>query len=369
MRALLAQGALLALAGCDAAPASAGWRIHEKPSITIGGVAGDSMQDLSRVAGAARLSDGSMVIANGSTGELRWFSALGQPVAVTRRSDSLPGITTLYRRADTVFVWDARSRTLAAIGPRGTFHGSRRVQLGDAARSVSLRGLLDQGALLIESAAPVHVPDSGRVIRNANTLFRLPPLGPAESLGTMLGDEFFIMREGDRASLLRLPFGAVTQVVAGEWGYAVSDNAAGGMSVFGPGGEQGVTAQTPPRLAVDPGDQERLRRLMLGSARTGREIEAVNRVWTRMPIPDSFPSVTGLVNDPAALAWVRQAAHLADSMATWQVIGKDGAKLGQVELPSRATPLDIGSDFVLLLVPDADAIERVQLHQLVRGSR
>lgn len=367
MRNLLAGASALALAACgDAAPA-AGWRIDTNPLVAIGGVAGDSMRDLSRVAGAARLGDGSLVIANGGTDELRWFDASGQPVARTAQGDSLPGMTALYHRGDTVFVWDARSRRLSSWGPHGAYHGTREVQLPGPPRSVGLRGLLDSGALLVESAAPLHVPDSGRVIRSPSALFRLPAAGPAESIGTMMGDEFFVMREGGRASLLRLPFGAVVQVVAGPSGYLVSDDVAGGIALHAPGGALTGTASTPPRLPVWPADRERLQRLMLGSARSGREIEAINRVWAMMPIPDSFPSVTGLVGDPGALAWVRQASHLGDSLATWHVLGTGGRELGVVQLPARATPLEIGGDYVLLLVPDADAIERVHLHRLHRG--
>jgi hypothetical protein len=115
-------------------------------------------------------------------------------------------------------------------------------------------------------------------------------------------------------------------------------------------------------------DRDRIQRLMLGAARSGREREAVTRLWSLMPIPDSFPSVTGLVGDGAGLAWARNAAHLGDSVATWRVLGNRGAILGSVQLPARATPLDIGADYVLLHHPDADGVERVELRRLTRGS-
>lgn len=358
----------LALAACGEPAASPGrWVLEATPLLAIGGVAGDSMLDFSRVVGAVRFSDGTLAVANGGTGELRWFDATGRPRALTRRSDSLPGMTLLFRQGDTLLVWDARSGRLGAWDATGSFLGARRVKLPDSSRSVGVRGLLADGALLVESPSPLVVPDSGRVVRNPGALFRVPLAGPAESLGTVLGDEFFVLREGERASVLRLPFGTVTQVIAGPWGYAVSESASGTIALYAPDGRATGSAPTPPRRPVTASDRERLRRVMLGSARTGREAEAVTRVWGLMTLPDSFPAVTGFVGDPAALGWVRQAAHLADSSATWHVLGTSGTELGRIQLPARATPLDIGTDQVVLHTLDADGIERVEVHRLVRG--
>ena len=276
-------------------------------------------------------------------------------------------MTSLFRAGDTVLVWDSRSRRLAAWGDAGTWHGSRRVRLPDSSRSVGVRGLLPGGALLVESPAALTVPDSGRVVRNPSVVFRVPLAAPAESLGSALGDEFFVLREGGAASVLRLPFGVVTQVVAGPWGYAVSDGSIEGIAVREPDGRLRTRVPAPARLPVTSADRERLKRLMLGAGRSAREIEAVNRLWDIMPVPDSFPAVTGLVNDPTALGWIRAAAHLDDSTATWHVLGTDGARLGSLQLPVRATPLDIGADYVLLHSMDAEGIERVQLHRLTRG--
>ena len=360
--------ALVLLGACDQArKAPTSWRIEPEATVAIGGVAGDSARDLSRVVGAARLSDGSIVVANGATGELRWFDGSGTPRGITPRSDSLAGMTALFRAGDTVLVWDSRSSRLTAWGDAVTYHGSRRVELTDTSRSVGVRGLLPGGALLVESPAPLIVPDSGRVVRNPSALFRVSLAAPAESLGSAMGDEFFVLREGGGASVLRLPFGVVTHVIAGPWGYAVSDGSIEGIAVHEPGGRLRARVPAPPRLPVTDADRERLKRLMLGAARSARETDGITKLWGLMPVPDSFPAVTGLVGDPAALGWIREAAHLGDSTASWRVLDPAGVLLGTVQLPVRATPLDVGADYVLLHSMDAEGIERVQLHRLVRG--
>ena len=55
-----------------------GWRVGEAPAVSIGTLEGDEVYQLYAVEDAARLSDGRIAIANGGTGEIRFFSAAGR---------------------------------------------------------------------------------------------------------------------------------------------------------------------------------------------------------------------------------------------------------------------------------------------------
>ncbi len=54
------------------------WVISDSPLFQVGNVSGRPEYELYRVRGALRLSDGSIVIANGGTDELRWYSLTGE---------------------------------------------------------------------------------------------------------------------------------------------------------------------------------------------------------------------------------------------------------------------------------------------------
>ncbi len=53
------------------------WRLSQEPVTHIGGMEGDPNQELFRVRGAIRLTNGNIVVANAGTSELRFFRADG----------------------------------------------------------------------------------------------------------------------------------------------------------------------------------------------------------------------------------------------------------------------------------------------------
>lgn len=55
-----------------------GWRVVPEPAVEIGAVEGEEAYQLHRVAGALRLGDGRIVVANGGTSELRYYGPDGR---------------------------------------------------------------------------------------------------------------------------------------------------------------------------------------------------------------------------------------------------------------------------------------------------
>jgi len=99
------------------------WKVASDPSLVLGGVAGDPALDFLSIVGAKRLDDGSLVVANGGTGELRWFSPEGTPVRSVggRASAKSPfaAIASFYSLGDTLVAWDARARVLTRLSSEG----------------------------------------------------------------------------------------------------------------------------------------------------------------------------------------------------------------------------------------------------------
>ena len=90
--------------------ASKGWSLGSS-DITIGSAGADADDDLYRVVGAARLADGSVVIANAGTGELRRYGFDGKHLGTTGRPGDGPeefrAMSWLGRGdRDSIFVWD-----------------------------------------------------------------------------------------------------------------------------------------------------------------------------------------------------------------------------------------------------------------------
>ncbi len=120
--------------------------------------------------------------------------------------------------------------------------------------------------------------------------------------------------------------------------------------------------------SVTAGDKESLLQQRL----EGRDVDArrtIEREFRDLPIPETKPAFGGEMRvDATRHLWVLE---LNDTGAdpSWSVFDTDGVWLGVVTLPSRFTPMDIGTDYVLGLWRDADGVEHVRMYELIKPNR
>ena len=67
------------------------WRLSPEPAVDIGVLEGAPEYQLFRVGGALRLDDGRIVVANGGTGELRFYDEAGSYLSASGRKGEGPG--------------------------------------------------------------------------------------------------------------------------------------------------------------------------------------------------------------------------------------------------------------------------------------
>lgn len=105
---------------------------RRSPSFRIGVANGDSNYELSRVVGAVHLADGSIVVANAGTSELRFYNPDGVHRLTVGRSGDGPGefrrMESLVAGLDSLYVFDSRLLRISAYDLEGTFRGVRSLQ-------------------------------------------------------------------------------------------------------------------------------------------------------------------------------------------------------------------------------------------------
>jgi len=90
------------------------------------------------------------------------------------------------------------------------------------------------------------------------------------------------------------------------------------------------------------------------------------------PHTASLPAFEQFVTDHIGRLWVREsrvADYLPQGSATvtptlWSVFSREGKWLGDVAMPARFLPTDIGSDYVLGVARDGDGVETVAMYGL-----
>ncbi len=362
-----------------------GWRLSDLPLLEIGSAGEDSGTALFRVSDAVRLSDGRIVIANGGTSELLYFSPDGKLLARGGGAGGGPGefaslmglgmsiIAVTRTLGDTIRADDKAGGKILVFSPTGDFVRSAPLSEGPTGERVHFAsgvGWLDDGTFLATTTMSYgDDPDAqpspeGRLVRPRVALRRFTLDGTlADTIGTFPGNESYrsiqssLDKTGSGTMQIRnapVPFARTFHAVTGGKTVAVGVTDWMEVRVYGPDGALLRIVRGPgtPRT-VDAAQRE-----AWINANGGRE--------PATPFPETMPAFGDLTPDAEGSFWVEayQAPGDPPGPSRWSVYDALGRYLGDVTMPERFQPMEIGADYVLGLWKDDLDVEQVRLYGL-----
>ena len=386
---------LLSLAGCGGSDGGAGWMARDsagiaiattlpsarppewtfdpRPILAIGAVDGPPEALLDDVQAALLRPDGGVVVANGGTGELRWYDSAGAHVRTAGREGSGPGeflmLTALARGADgRVHAWDGSHLRVTTFTGDGRLDGTWSITADSLGGFVRLAGLLeDRSPVLLDGSSPVFRV-SGRTRRDPMRIWIGAPGRGLRHWMTVPGPETYTWRIPDGSIRSPAPFGRETQVALGGGRLWVGDSERYEIRAYTPGGrlERIVRREGQPR-EVTPAEMDAYRR-------TWRERTAGNRLAAGMadraaaelPFPRTHPAFTALQLDADGNLWVCERDD--EEGSTWTVYDPGGRPLGRITLPPRVQPLDVAGDRLVARWKDESDVEFVRVYRFSRGA-
>ena len=204
-----------------------GWTVDNRPVLEIGMVEGAPEYQLSQVRGAVRLVDGTVVVANGGTNELRWYRPDGHFARRAGGGGGGPGEfvsldAVALDRGDSLAAWDGRQRRLSVFGRDGSF--GRAATVPDLTSVFAwMRAVLPDGSVVLQPAGTAEDylrMDSGKR-RDPATWLRFTAEGRfVDTLARRAGREYLVVRSGPVISQRNLLFGRDSYVAAAGDGYA-----------------------------------------------------------------------------------------------------------------------------------------------------
>jgi hypothetical protein len=349
-------------------------QVGSAPAFSIGGANAEGPYDIARVTGAQRLADGSIVLLNGATSELRYFDGAGRYVRSVGRKGSGPGefespYQLLRYGPDTLMVQDFSTARITLLGTDGTFYGdvSLRGFFGG-----SLVGRLPDGSLVLSALQPVRPGQgtSGRS-REPAPLVRVSREGVVlDTLGEYPGSENVREISEHSASVGQATFGRSTVFTVADSLLYVGDNAVYRVRVLA-GGRRLIRiiekAQPPAPVTAAMVDSEKARRSRRGTDPRWREVE--NRMWALDRLPETLPAFRNIAVDADGWLWVRPYSLAHDGGISWDVFDPAGRLRCAVRLPATLAAREVGHDHFLGVVTDDDGVEQLQFYQLRRGAR
>ena len=351
-----------------------GWRVGPEPAVSIGVLEGEDAYMFHWVAGATKLPDGRIVVANYGSGELRVFDASGSHMATWGGEGEGPGeFRSLTHVApwpgDSIVAWYTGRLGIAVFDSAGNF--GRSFALGSSEMAVWLR------------PRPLAVRETGDILaikapEDADTA--VVEIWDGEgalsaSLGTHPGAEVIITTDDEGATYLSWKvYGR--ELVAGLWGDHVvtSPNDRYEIRAFRADGTLAriVRRDHVPRAPTEadraPWVEEQLSHY--------REANVPEALWEQArqefeatPLAETFPAFTSVMTDAAGNLWVEEYEFPREDRpgVLWTVFDPMGQVLGFVETPEGLEIFEIGEDYILGTTEDELEVEYVQVWPLVRS--
>lgn len=359
----------------DGPVGTGGLSLDAEPMLEIGTFEGDSLYQLYRVAGASRLADGRIVVANAGSSEVRVYGADGRYERAWGREGGGPGefLDMWLVRAtgsDTLVVLDNQNRRISFIHPDEGFLGS--VPMGEEVVGFpQAQGVFQDGAVVMGGGAPLIVPGELRNgIRRFPTYFRSyePDGSLATDFGEYPGYELFMWVGAGRIGASPLPFGRTTVAAVSADRLYLGTQDSYEIRAYDPSGslrsiirlDQELRPLTSSDWAAyveqqlenidDPGRQAERR----------REIED-------MRIHETMPAYFGLTVDALGYLWVHEYRGPRGDSPVYTVFDTEGKLVGRLPLPDRFRVIEIGSDYVLGRYMDELDVDYLRVYRLSRG--
>jgi hypothetical protein len=370
-REMLRTAAWLGLAGlaCREAPVSGTpeWRLSESPTLTIG-TEGAAEAEFHRVAGAVRLGNGQIAVADGGTNQIRYFGPEGAFRRAFGRQGGGPGefqsMARLIRFGDTLAMHDDRNDRLTVILDDSLLE-VRVVRVANRTQHFSIRDRLPDGRWVASTSVSPR--------------FSAVPYRDSIAVGILPASA-----EGDLQWLGWFP---------GPW-IASIEGRLTGLAGFFTWVNFTVVGQ---HVVVLDGDQELLRRFshdgteLPGSAIAirgdpltpeiieqakrreinPREDPVVARQWLDVRyasavLGDRLPAFRTLLADSEGLVWLEGFRVEETQQGKYFVFSVDDGHVATVAVPAGFRATDIGSDYLLGVATDAEGVERVVMYGLTR---
>jgi len=346
------------------------WVLTPEPILRIGKGREEEPYLFGSIGGAARLGDGSIVVLDRSSSELRRFDAQGQHLLSFGGEGEGPGefrgAMWLQRLGDTLIVFD-RGGTVAQFDPNGRLLTEIPVdglRAGDQSVPGDWSGTLADGVLWGGRYPQPDARPRGRVYRLPSVLVTSDlARTEARRVTEYVGLSVFQSSEGSS-------WGSLPQFLTGivpsrkPIGLLVGDNETFTIDLFDSGGTHLLRMRYPagvPEAETRLVEEERRSALAgfeaLAERRPRIDIAGYRRWLAELPDPPVWPGFGFLIGDEEGYVWAPAyrtgdvagytPVSLSDGPRPALVFHRDGHLLGSVDLPPRLIPWEIRTDYVL----------------------
>jgi hypothetical protein len=351
------------------------WALSARPVLVVGGSESDSVAALYGVAGAVRLSDGRIVVADRGASGLRIYDSRGEHLLTSGGKGSGPGefdgVDALAKiRGDTLLVWDRKSARVSVFDATGKFVDSRRPTGLNALPWFA--GAFRDGSFAVSTGVSPSqmMAQSGSTRQDTMVILHVGRQGEVlDTIGRFAGPETFVDMSGGNLTVERVIFGESSSLAVGADRFIAGTNTNYQLTAYTPAGESALTiVKQERRRPASKADVDAYRQYLLSRnlGNVPAEVRAsASRRVAAIPHRESLPSFGDIRVDNQGYLWVAQFG-VPGQAGKWDIFDPSGVWLGTLEVPGDLTIQEIGPDYVLGVATDELGVERVEMYSLQR---
>jgi hypothetical protein len=354
------------------APAQA-VRLSAKPILVIGAEDRGNAYQFDRVTGALRLENGSIVVGNSATAELRLFDNTGMYIKSASRAGAGPGEFELgYAIRPFGFGSTAVIAGAGSLARVNRYNASGTVLPQIVLRSQPQATVMvvegtDRGAIVARTTANAIL--NGAPGQRISTLYRYAVYDSTGAQQVALFElptaERIVHSYQSRTRFPYLPFSPNPVVAVGANRVLLIRAGAPQIEMWALNGKPaGVISWNAPRSRVRD-VWARWRAAELATISRPFDQAFYGDFWSdRLPLPEYVPVAEQMHVDPQDRIWVVRARLPWESAGQCDVLDLSGRLLARLTLPPRLTVLHVGKDYLLGKERTEDDIELIALYRI-----
>jgi len=363
------------------------WSISAAPSFVIG-EEGDPHYEFFRIVGAATLPDGSLVVADGGSQELRVFDRRGRFQRALGGSGEGPGefgaIGAVTTRGDTILAVD---QPFGAAPRLEVFHAIEGHLGGVTLRPEGESGLVSVVAILTSKVLIVMrggwrvgtPPPEGTVVRDTAT-YGIVDVSDAQHqrvnwLGSFANKSWFsyelVHGTPSRRGMGFYALGPALVIGASRGSVRFGDTGSGLVTVYDSTGAAALQFDVPlPARAFDEAallDAKARALARVGGEDVGGTRSRITTLYSSELLPATAPRFTRMTTGIDGEMWVECFSEIENASHCAVVLDRTGREIGRVTIPADLTLQAVDRDRVIGVSTDAEGVERVAVYSLERS--